>query len=397
MWGEPVGLLEGAAYALVFLAGALAVAVFARMRAVKHADGPFTQDLLHAMRAIAWAGLIVAGLLLLIGYHPWWGSHASAATDQVQTGFAVLAQAVAVGLALALGRALSTSRATEPTRFAAASAALVFAWSFGHAAIRWLYHAGAMDEGGPFISLEGFAHALWPLAFVLAGAELTARAPGRDTVRAYLHDLQALWSAAAWPALGFAALGLWLFFNPWWGANPGAVETPLAAGAAAGSLGLAAWLSLAGARVPHLRWPERYERAATVACIVHLLIAATLAVRWLHHGAAMSSAPAGDVELWVYSAVWALFGASVFWLGLRRNDALVRWSGLVILLLTTLYVYFLTFTRLTGFIRALTAIGLAVVLFVVAWLARTYRPGPKPDDQPNITPGARRERRYGRR
>jgi uncharacterized membrane protein len=393
----PVGLLEGSAYALVFLGGALAVAIFARMRAVKHADGPFTQDLLRAIRAIAWAGLIAAGFFLLIGYHPWWGSHDSAATDQIQTGFAVFTQAIAVGLALALGRALSLSRQTEPARFASATAALLFAWSFGHAAIRWLYHAGAMDDGAPFFGLEGFAHALWPLVFVLGGAELTARAPGRDTIRAYLHDLQALWSAAIWPALGFAALGLWLLFNPWWGANPAAIASPLSAGIALACFALAAWLSVEAMHVPHLRWPIWFERIATIACIVHLLVAATLSVRWLHHGAAMSTAAAGDVELWVYSAVWALYGAAVFWLGLRRNDALIRWSGLVILLLTTVYVYFLIFTRLTGFIRAVTAIGLALVLFVVAWLARTHRPAPKPTDLLNITPGARRERRYGRR
>lgn len=397
MWGEPVGLLEGAAYALVFLATALAIAVFARLRAKKHADGPFTKDLLAAMRAIVCASLAGAGLLLLIGYHPWWGAHDGAATSQLQTGLAVLAQLAAVGLALALARALSVSRDPEAARFAAASAALLFAWSLGHGAIRWFYHSGEMDDGAPFIGLEAFAHALWPLAFALAGAELTGRAPGRDTVRVYLHDLQALWSAAVWPALGFAALGLWVLFNPWWGVVPAAIATPLSAGAALACLVLAAWLGLAAVHVPHVRWAEWFERAATVACIAHLFVAATLAVRWMHHGAAMSAPVAGDVELWIYSAVWALFGTLVFWLGLRRNDALVRWCGLAILVATTLCVYFLIFTRLTGFIRAITAIGLATVLFVVAWLARTYRPAPKPTDLVNVTPGARRERRYGRR
>lgn len=397
MWGQSTGLLEGAAYALLFLGAALAVAIFARLRAAKHGDGPFTQDLLHAMRAVAWGALVSAGLLLLIFYHPWWGTHDAAATGQVQTGLAVLAQAIAVGLALALGRALSVSRETEPARFAAATAALLFAWSFGHAAIRWLYHFGAMDDGGPFRGLEGFAHALWPLVFALAGAELTARVPGRDTVRAYLHDLQALWSTLIWPALGFAALGLWVSFNPWWGLNPAHIATPLSAIVALACFLLTAWLGLVAVHVPLVRRRDWFERAATLACIGHLFVAATLVVRWLQHGPAMSSAPAGDVELWVYSAVSALFGATVFWIGLRRNDALVRWSGLILLLLTTLYVYFLIFTRLTGFIRAITAIGLALVLFVVAWLARTYRPGSKPTDLVNVTPGARREKRYGRR
>jgi uncharacterized membrane protein len=397
MSGAPVRLLEGAAYAHVFLIASLAVAMFARLRDVKHSDGPFTQDLLHAMRTIAWGALIAAGLILLINRHPWWGAHDASSTGPLQTGLAVLAQAMAVALALLLGRALSVSRATDPARFAAAAAALLFAWSFGHAAIRWLYHLGATDDGAPLAGLEGFAHALWPLLFVLAGAELTARAPGRDTVRAYLYDLQALWSAAVWPALGFAGLGLWLLFNPWWGEHAAELSTTISASVAILSLLLAAWLSLMAARVPLVRRPEWFARATTLACIVHLFVAATIAVRWAHHGPALSVAPAGDVELWVYSAVWALFGAGAFWLGLSRNNALVRWSGLVILLLTTAYVYFLIFTRLTGFIRALTAIGLALVLFIVAWLARTYRPGSKPSDLLNVTPGARREKRYGRR
>jgi uncharacterized membrane protein len=397
MSAAPVGLLEGAAYALLFLGAAVGVAIFARLRAAKHADGPFTQDLLRAMRAVAWVGLIAAGFILLIARHPWWGAQSAAATDAQQTGLAVLAQAVAVGLSLALGRALSLARHAEPTRFAAASMALVFAWSFGHAGFRWLYHQGAMDDGASFIGLEGFANALWPLLFVIAGAELTSRAPGRDTVRAYLHDLAALWSAAVWPALGFAALGLWALWNPWWGANPAPITNPASAAAALLSLLIAAWLSMAAPRVPHVRWPVLFERAATVACIIHLFVAATLAARWFYHREAMSDAPLRDVELWSYSATWALFGAAAFWLGLSRNNETVRWSGLVILLLTTLYVYLLIFTQLTGFIRALTAIGLAVVLFAVAWIARTYRPGPKPGDLVNITPAARRERRYGRR
>lgn len=397
MAAAPVGLLEGAGYALVVLAAALGIAVFARQRALKHADGPFTQDLLHAMRTIAGAALAAAILLLLVVRHPWWSAHDWTTTGPLQTGLAVLAQLAAAGLSLALGRALSFSRPREWSRFAAASAALVLVWSFGHAAIRWAYHQGAMDDGGGFAGLEGFAHALWPLVFVTAGAWLTARTPGRDTVRAYLYDLQALWAAAVWPALGFAALGLWVLFNPWWGENPAPIADSISALAALLSLLLAAWLSSSAVQIPALRWPDQFARAAIIACIGHLLVAATLAVRWLHHGAAMSSASSGQVELWIYSAVWGLFGAAAFVFGLRRGDGLVRWSGLVILLLTTAYVFLLIFTQLTGFIRALTAIGLAAVLFVVAWLARTYRPGPKPTDLVNVTPGARRERRYGRR
>src|SRR5262249_49152263 len=134
-------------------------------------------------------------------------------------------QAIAVLLALGLARALNVSRQMDPTRFAASAAAALFIWSFGHAAIRWLYHQGGMDDDPGFVQLEGYFHALWPLALVIVAASMTARARSRLPGRADLHDLQAIWAAAAWPALGFAALGLWVLYNPWWGLAPARAES----------------------------------------------------------------------------------------------------------------------------------------------------------------------------
>ena len=104
-------------------------------------------------------------------------------------------------LALALGRALSLSREAEPTRFAAASTAVLLAWSFGNCAIRWLHHRGYMDDGVAPYALEGLAHALWPLIFVIAAAQLTRLAPGRDTTRA--------WALADVPGGGRSSGRIW--------------------------------------------------------------------------------------------------------------------------------------------------------------------------------------------
>lgn len=390
-----VGLFEGACYALVFLAGALAVALVARQRAAKHADGPFTQDLAFITRGCAWAGLVASGWIMLLDRHPWWGIQEAQASNAVSAALAILAQAVAMGLALVLGRALSRSPAVERTRFAAASAAILFAWSFGHAAIRWAYQQGAMDDGGAnLIGIEGMLHALWPLALVLIGSRVTQLAPHRDTIRPYVYDLQAIWATAVWPAMGFATLGLWIFFNPWWGLAPARGASTWTEIVAPATPIFAAWLTKLALGVPHVRNPEWFTRTATVLCIAHLFLALTLMVRWLYHGDAMAGAPAVDIEMWTYSAVWAIYGAAVFWLGVQRNDALLRWSGLTILVATTAYVFFLTFTRLQGIAQFGSALGLAVVLMGVAWFARTNR---KPGDLVNVTPNARRERRHGRR
>ena len=399
MSGDDVGLFEAACYGLLFLAAALAVASTARIRAAKNAERPFTHDLMLISRGCAWFGLVVAAYILLASRHPWWGIQDPTTSYAFSTLLAVAAQAVAVVLALLLGRALSRSPEVEPTRFAAASAAALFGWSFGHAAIRWFHHRGYMDNGPPMLELEGLAHAIWPLAFVVSAAFATARAPRPDTIRPYVYDLQAIWAAAIWPAMAFAALGLWLLFNPWWGAYPATLTTAVAAMLAFAILLGAAALSFTASGVPHVRWPEWFSRAAIVAIIGHLLVGATLAVRWLYQGAAMRAAPVADTEVWAYSALWALFGAGVFWLGMRRTDALQRWIGLILLVATWLYAVLQAFFRLDGLARSGSVLGLAAVLLVVAWLARTYRFGapPGPGDLLPIKPSARRERRHGRR
>lgn len=397
--GAPVGVFEGACYALAFLGGALGVAIAARMRAAKNPDRPFTQDLMRVMRGGAWFGIVVSGIILLLSRHPWWGVHFAGATEALESGLAVVAQAAAAAMALFLGRALSVARGPDATRFAAAALATMLAWSFGHAAIRWLHHGGAIDDAVAFAGLEGFAHALWPLVLVLAASEITARAPGRDTVRSYLYDLQAIWAVAIWPALAFAGLGLWLFFNPWRGAAPAEIGSPLSAAAALSVFLLAAWLSAIARRTPHVRFAGLFARVSTVACVAHLFAAATLVVRWLFHRNDMNAAPATEVEMWTYSAVWALFGAGVFWLGMRRRDPVLRWSALAILLATTAKVFLFDMARLSGVVRVASFIGLGLVLLAIAWAARRFGtpPPPGPGDLLTITPSARRERRYGRR
>jgi hypothetical protein len=337
----PVGLTEGAGYALIALGFACVLAIAARARSGASA---MATDLPTAARIAAWGAVLFAAFVLLIVRHPWWGAHDAETTGDNTALVAVLMQLAACALALVLGRALSMSRGAEPTGFAAATFAALMAWSFGHAAIRWLYHSGAMDDGGALVGLEGFAHALWPLVFISVSAWATARAPGRDTVRAYLFDLQALWSAAIWPALAFAALGLWLLFDPWWGMTPATLSSPLAAAVAIASYLFAAALSAAAPRIPHVRWKARLAQAATAAWIGHLLVAIALAVRWLHRGESLRDAPLSPSELWTLALSWSLLAVAVWFTRPQREEQ-----------------------RLRG-----------IDLFA-------------------ITPGARRERRYGRR
>lgn len=395
---EPeLGLFESACYALAFLASALAVAIVARLRTRRNPHQPFTEDLMHSMRAVSWGGMGAAAFIMLFAQHPIWGMHDSTASYALSTMLAVLAQPVAMILALALGRALSLSREAEPTRFAAASTAALFAWSFGHCAIRWLHHRGYMDDGIAPYALEGLAHALWPLIFVISATQLTRLAPGRDTTRAYLYDLQAIWAAAIWPALGFTALGFWLLYNPWWGAWPAQTLTLMGAIIALLSYLSAAALSYAAPDVPHVRGMKWMAPAGTIACATHIFVAATLVARWIYHGSDLAHPPPGDVELWIYSAVWAVFAAVALGLGTVRNDPVLRWIGLAVFGATIVKVFFIDTAQLSGIIRAVSFLGLGAIAAIATWISRRNRPPPGPGDLVTVTPSARRERRRVRR
>jgi uncharacterized membrane protein len=208
--------------------------------------------------------------------------------------------------------------------------------------------------------------------------------------------LQAIWAVAIWPAAAFAGLGLWVLFNPWWGVWPAQADTSLAALGALGLMLFAAALTFVAPDVPRARALKWLVPASFVATATHLFVAATLIVRWSYHGAAMSSAQAGEAELWVYSTVWALFGAAALGLGTLRNDPVLRWIGLAVLLATTLKVLFVDTAHLSAVARAVVA-GLGVVAAATTWYVRRNRPPPGPGDLVTVKPSARRERRRVRR
>ncbi|GAM97667.1 integral membrane protein [alpha proteobacterium U9-1i] len=369
-----LGMFEAHCYALAWLAFGWAIAFIAQRREAADDTRPFTHDLVLSSRAIAVACIAIAAFILLMLRHPWWGAQLGVQTNELSTSLSLLAQALAVAIALYIGRALSRSTGVERARFVAASAAIVFAWSFGHSAIRWLHHRAAMDDGLGLTGLEGFGHALWPLVLVLAGSSLTQRAPGRDTVRAYLHDLSAIWGAAIWPAMIWAALALWVVFNPWWGWAPAYAATWLAALIGLCTLALAAWFSAFAHQTPHIRAPHLFAQVARIAVVGHLFVALSLTIRRLYQGPDMRAAlEAGRFETWTYSALWALYGASVLAFGIQRKDATLRWSGLALLLFVTAKVALFDTERLDGVPRVASLLALAVILIGSAVLAQRFR------------------------
>jgi uncharacterized membrane protein len=68
------------------------------------------------------------------------------------------------------------------------------------------------------------------------------------------------------------------------------------------------------------------------------------------------------------SIAWAIYGAVLIVLGIRTKDAVSRWSGLVLLAITVLKVLIVDLTELDIVFRVISALGLGVVMLVMAYL-----------------------------
>ncbi len=365
-----VGLLEGDSYGLAALIGACALGYWSRYRAQlpSAAIRPFTQDLSRILGIVAVIAVLASAYFLMLTRNAWWGDHNTAQTDAFATGLATFAHAPAATLSLLIGMALP--KRTPNCCFVTASAASLYALGFGFLLIRWIFHGALMDDLTPMRGAEGLLYAVWPLAFLVGGVALTVRFAHRDTLRALSLDLAAIWSVAIWPALAYSAFGLWAMFNPWRGFWPAQLEST-----AAWVLGLACYvgapaLCLALARMPIIRRDPLFPNAARITAAMHLFAALMLVVRRGFHGPDMATENEASMEMWVYSATWALFGAGVLAWGAWRRDAVLRWTGLALLLGVTVKVFLIDMAQLNGIVRIMSLLGVGAVLVAVALASR---------------------------
>ncbi|MEM8814146.1 MAG: DUF2339 domain-containing protein, partial [Pseudomonadota bacterium] len=101
------------------------------------------------------------------------------------------------------------------------------------------------------------------------------------------------------------------------------------------------------------------------AALVGALLAATwinLTVRHAFHPIALDEGPTTDTELYVYSAIWLLVGLLVLGAGLWSGLRILRLASGVILVVVVAKVFLVDMANLTGVLRALSFIGLGIVL-----------------------------------
>jgi uncharacterized membrane protein len=195
----------------------------------------------------------------------------------------------------------------------------------------------------------------------------------RHRTGSIVHDIGAL-AIAALTFTGIV-LGLWLFCNPLLTGEPvgGRFINLVLLG-----YGIPAVLGIVLAlRTRHVR-PPAYRICAAVVAVLLMLSYLSLEVRTLYHGSVLSRGPTTDAEQYTYSVVWLGYGVALLLFGIALRSQPARLASAAITLLTVAKVFLIDMAGLTGVFRALSFIGLGLVLVGIGWLYQRLLFPPRP-------------------
>jgi uncharacterized membrane protein len=224
----------------------------------------------------------------------------------------------------------------------------------------------AINHGDPFADTSSlieqglFATTAFGFSLVLTRLDMTQTSP----VLRY--------ASLGFGVISFAAslFGLLIFENPLWSGEPlegGTVFNALLLAYALPAL-MAFWLG----RVARGVRPQWYWQGARIAALLLLFAFANLELRHWFHGPDLTwvdwryglpdARHTGDAEVYGYSALWLLLSIIFLAYGLWRASVVARIASAALMLMTILKVFLYDLAGLTGVIRALSFIGLGLVL-----------------------------------
>jgi uncharacterized membrane protein len=131
--------------------------------------------------------------------------------------------------------------------------------------------------------------------------------------------------------------------------------------------GLPAVLAITLALIARTTRPIAYRIAATITAVTLALFYLTLEVRRLFHGPIMAG-PISDAEQYAYSTVWLAFGIVLLAVGFYLRSQPARLPALAVIALTIAKVFIVDTASISGIYRALSVIGLGVVLLGIGWV-----------------------------
>lgn len=178
-----------------------------------------------------------------------------------------------------------------------------------------------------------------------------------------IHDIGAL--VVAGGTLALIAGGLLLAHNPVFTREPvgGAFFNLVLLG-----YGIPAVLAIVLALTAQATRPMSYRVIATVTAVVLALAYLTLQVRALFRGPVLSLGSGSDAEQYAYSAVWLAFGVALLLVGILLGSKPARLASAAVVALTIAKVFLIDMADLQGVYRALSFIGLGLVLVGIGWL-----------------------------
>jgi uncharacterized membrane protein len=131
--------------------------------------------------------------------------------------------------------------------------------------------------------------------------------------------------------------------------------------------GLPAVLAIILALIARTTRPIAYRVVAATTAVILALFYLTLQVRRLFHDAILAG-PTGDAEQYCYSTVWLIFGIVLLAVGFFLRSQPARYLALGVITLTVAKVFIWDTASISGIYRALSVIGLGVVLLGIGWL-----------------------------
>jgi uncharacterized membrane protein len=131
--------------------------------------------------------------------------------------------------------------------------------------------------------------------------------------------------------------------------------------------GLPAVLAIVLALIARTTRPLPYRIVAAITAVTLALFYLTLEVRRLFHGPVLGG-PTSDAEQYCYSTVWLLFGIALLAVGFVLRSQPARFLALAVVALTIAKVFIIDTASIGGIYRALSVIGLGVVLLGIGWL-----------------------------
>src|SRR5579862_8756264 len=131
--------------------------------------------------------------------------------------------------------------------------------------------------------------------------------------------------------------------------------------------GLPAVLAIMLALIARTTRPLAYRIAATTTAVTLALFYLTLEVKRLFHGPVLAG-PISDAEQYTYSTVWLAFGIALLAVGFLLRSQPARLTALAVIALTVAKVFIIDTASIAGIYRALSVIGLGVVLLGIGWV-----------------------------